>query len=234
MNGKYFSVFLIVLFIFHLILKKIHSDALEMRNMARNNLKKKEQHINYSQKCRECQSYDYYRKVDEQKMQLEQISRRLFADNYPAGLQHQDSMSSNVEEELNTTVECSSAIVTSNQVTKSNKKSSGGAHLDEDDDEDGDGECWTIERATKDMKKVFHSIMIITGAMNPEQVLEQCHCQQRSTQHLNYLREMAEKEKSHLEQLNENLTRDLESMKFSNVKEQETLVSSFVGLILFI
>lgn len=184
-----------------------------MRDNARKSLKKQEKHVTFSQKCRDKQSYDYYQKVEQQKQQLEQISRRLFADSYP-GLQHQDSLASNLEEDLSTDAEGGNGAATSSGVSKGKKKSK--AFQDEDE------ECRQIEKATKEMEEIFHTLTVVTGAVKPNQVLERFHNQKRSTQHLNYLREQAEKEKAYLEQKNESLRKELESMKFSNVKEKET------------
>lgn len=74
------------------------------------------------------------------------------------------------------------------------------------------------------MEQQFKKLMEVTGATSPLEVLERFLAQKESTSRLNYLRTVTEGEKKHLEMQREILTAQLESSKFSDVKETEEYV----------
>lgn len=64
-------------------------------------------------------------------------------------------------------------------------------------------------------------LMIATGATSPEEVLQRFTAQKEATSRLNYLRTVTEAEKKHLESHRDQLMSELESSKFTDVKESE-------------
>uniref|UniRef100_A0A1I8PWU3 Uncharacterized protein n=1 Tax=Stomoxys calcitrans TaxID=35570 RepID=A0A1I8PWU3_STOCA len=78
-----------------------------------------------------------------------------------------------------------------------------------------------LKSVTGDMEDLFKNLMEVSGATSPHEVFERFSSQKESALRLNYLRAAAESEKNSLEQLRESLTKELESSKFSDVKEKE-------------
>ena len=74
---------------------------------------------------------------------------------------------------------------------------------------------------TNELEMQFKKLMEVTGATSQLEVLERFLSQKESTSRLNYLRTVTEGEKKHLEMQREVLTAQLESSKFSDVKETE-------------
>lgn len=77
---------------------------------------------------------------------------------------------------------------------------------------------------TGEMEMQFKKLMEVTGATTPQEVLDRFITQKESTTRLNYLRTVTEAEKKHLEMQREVLAQQLESIKFSDVKETEEYV----------
>lgn len=64
-------------------------------------------------------------------------------------------------------------------------------------------------------------LMQTTGATSPTDLLERFTAQKEAMQRLNYLRTVTESEKRHLEIERDELTSQLEQLKFSDTKENE-------------
>ncbi|XP_055920051.1 golgin subfamily B member 1 [Eupeodes corollae] len=78
-----------------------------------------------------------------------------------------------------------------------------------------------LQNVTEEMDTLFKELMEVTGATSPPNVLERFVSQKESSVRLTYLRNAAESEKTELENQRENLTKELESSKFSEMKESE-------------
>ncbi|XP_055837664.1 A-kinase anchor protein 9 isoform X2 [Episyrphus balteatus] len=78
-----------------------------------------------------------------------------------------------------------------------------------------------LQSVTTDMETLFKELMEVTGATSPSNVLERFLSQKESSLRLTYLRNAAESEKTDLETQRENLTKELETSKFSEMKESE-------------
>lgn len=78
-----------------------------------------------------------------------------------------------------------------------------------------------VQAMTGEMEMQFKKLMEVTGATTPLEVLDRFVTQKESTTRLNYLRTVTEAEKKHLEMQREVLAQQLESIKFSDVKETE-------------
>lgn len=70
-------------------------------------------------------------------------------------------------------------------------------------------------------------LMQITGATSSADVLNRFTSQKEASTRLNYLRAITEGEKRHLESERDSLTAQLESLKFSDNKENEVLVGAW-------
>lgn len=77
------------------------------------------------------------------------------------------------------------------------------------------------QEMTSEMEMEFKILMETTGSTTPMEVLERFIAQKESTSRLNYLRTVTEGEKKHLEIQRETLLSQLETSKFSDVKENE-------------
>lgn len=64
-------------------------------------------------------------------------------------------------------------------------------------------------------------LMSTTGATSPMDLLERFTSQKEAMQRLNYLRTVTESEKRHLELRRDDLSVNLEELKFSDTKENE-------------
>lgn len=67
-------------------------------------------------------------------------------------------------------------------------------------------------------------LMQTTGGTSPADLLERFTAQKEAMQRLNYLRTVTESEKRHLEIERDELTSQLEQLKFSDTKENEVYV----------
>ncbi|XP_065366566.1 NF-kappa-B essential modulator [Calliphora vicina] len=170
-------------------LQQVHNEAIEMRDSAKVILLRQEQQANLSQKTRERQAMEFRKLVEQRKLELERIGRKLFFEGKT--LHHQDSIGSS----------------TGDQHT-------GKTEADEDENSQ-------LKNVTSDMEELFKNLMEVTGATSPHEVFERFSSQKESALRLNYLRTAAEAEKGSLECLREALTKELESSKFSDVKERE-------------
>lgn len=160
-----------------------------MRDSAKVILLRQEQQANLSQKTRERQAMEFRKLVEQRKLELERIGRKLFFEG--KSLHHQDSIVSS----------------TGDQHT---------AKTEVDEDENSQ-----LKTTTNDMEDLFKNLMAVTGATSPHEVFERFSAQKESALRLNYLRTAAEAEKGSLENLRESLTKELESSKFTDVKERE-------------
>ncbi|XP_058976657.1 golgin subfamily A member 6-like protein 7 [Musca domestica] len=170
-------------------LQEIHNEAIEMRDSAKVILQRQEHQANISQKTRERQAMEFRKLVEQRKMELERIGRKLFFEGKT--LHHQDSIGS----------------------------SSGEPHTGKPEAEEDENS--QLKNVTGGMEELFKNLMEVSGATSPHEVFERFSSQKESALRLNYLRAAAEAEKNSLEQLRENLTKELESSKFSDVKEKE-------------
>lgn len=172
-------------------LQQVHNEAIEMRDAAKIILQRQEQQAHLSQKTRERQALDFRKQVEQRKMELERIGRKLFFEGKTT-LVHQDSIGS----------------------------SSGDQHTAKTENGEDDPNS-QLESDTSDMDNLFKLLMEVTGATSPHEVLERFSSQKESASRLNYLRNAAETEKNNLEAQREQLTKELEASKFSDVKESE-------------
>lgn len=86
-----------------------------------------------------------------------------------------------------------------------------------------------VQAMTGEMEMQFKKLMEVTGATTPLEVLDRFITQKESTTRLNYLRTVTEAEKKHLEMQREVLAQQLESIKFSDVKETEEYLRNSRG-----
>ncbi|XP_075164856.1 coiled-coil domain containing protein 151 [Haematobia irritans] len=170
-------------------LQEIHNEAIEMRDSAKIILQRQEQQANISQKTREKQAQEFRKLVEQRKLELERIGRKLFFEGKT--VTHQDSIGSS-----------------------SGEQQTGKTETDEDENSQ-------LKNVTGDMEDLFKNLMEVSGATSPHEVFERFSSQKESAIRLNYLRAAAESEKNSLEKLRETLTKELESSKFSDVKEKE-------------
>lgn len=160
-----------------------------MREAAKIILQRQEQQANLSQKTRERQILEFRRQVEQRKIELERIGRKLFVEGKT--IVHQDSIGSSTGEQTTAKTEV------------------------EDD------ETAQLASDTQNAEELLKNLMEVTGATSPQEILERFASQKESAVRLNYLRKAAEMEKSNLELLRETLTKELESSKFTDVKERE-------------
>lgn len=67
-------------------------------------------------------------------------------------------------------------------------------------------------------------LMTASGATSPQEVLQRFTAQKEASSRLNYLRTVTEGEKKHLETQRDDLMAQLESFKFTDIKENEVYV----------
>lgn len=72
------------------------------------------------------------------------------------------------------------------------------------------------------------TLMTTTGATSPQEVLQRFTAQKEASSRLNYLRTVTEGEKKHLETQRDDLMAQLESSKFTDIKENEVYVVPFI------
>lgn len=82
-------------------------------------------------------------------------------------------------------------------------------------------EATQLQNLTAEMENLFKHLMEVSGATTPAEVYDRFCSQKESASRLSYLRNAAEKEKGLLEAQREQLTLELEAMKFSDGKESE-------------
>lgn len=73
----------------------------------------------------------------------------------------------------------------------------------------------------KELESRLKELMQTTGATSPQDLLARFTTQKEAMQRLNYLRTVTESEKRHLEIERDELTSQLEQLKFSDTKENE-------------
>ncbi|KAL9922601.1 coiled-coil domain containing protein 151 isoform 1-T2 [Glossina fuscipes fuscipes] len=170
-------------------LQKVHAEAIQMREAAKVILQRQEQQANLSQKTRERQILEFRRQVEQRKIELERIGRKLFVEGKT--IVHQDSIGSSTGEQTT-------------------------AKTEVEEDENAQ-----LASDTQNAEELLKNLMEVTGATSPQEILERFASQKESAVRLNYLRKAAEMEKKNLELLRETLTKELESSKFTDVKERE-------------
>lgn len=77
---------------------------------------------------------------------------------------------------------------------------------------------------TSKLEAQLKILMTSTGATSPAEVLQRFTAQKEASSRLNYLRTVTEGEKKHLETQRDNLMSQLESFKFTDIKENEMYV----------
>lgn len=80
---------------------------------------------------------------------------------------------------------------------------------------------------TNQLETTLKSLMQVTGATSSLDVLTRFNAQKEAATRLNYLRTVTESEKSQLEVQRDELTALLESLQFSDTKENEVYVVFF-------
>lgn len=80
--------------------------------------------------------------------------------------------------------------------------------------------------ATSKLESQLKTLMTITGATSPPEVLQRFIAQKESSSRLCYLRTVTEGEKKHLETHRDELMSHLETSKFADIKESEMYVST--------
>lgn len=80
------------------------------------------------------------------------------------------------------------------------------------------------DNEANNLEAKFKVLMSMSGAVSPEDVQQRFVAQKEATSRLNYLRSVTEVEKKHLETQRESLLSELESTKFTDLKESEVYV----------
>lgn len=78
--------------------------------------------------------------------------------------------------------------------------------------------------AANQLESTLKLLMQVTGAKSPLDVLKRFNAQKEATTRLNYLRTVTESEKHQLEVQRDELIAQLESLRFSDTKENEVYV----------
>lgn len=174
-------------------MQEIHRDAVQMRDGTKVVLLRQEHAAHVSTKTRDRQAFDFRRQVEERKVELERLERKLFSTGKPTSLVHQPG---SVE-------------------SLSGEQQSGAKRTVRQDTNE------VAQEMTAEMEGQFKRLMEVTGATTPLEVLDRFIAQKESTTRLNYLRTVTEGEKKHLEMQREVLMQTLETTKFADVKETE-------------
>lgn len=85
--------------------------------------------------------------------------------------------------------------------------------------------------AANQLETTLKLLMQVTGATSPLDVLQRFNAQKEAATRLNYLRTVTESEKRQLEVQRDELTAQLESLRFSDTKENEVYVVFLVQYI---
>lgn len=171
-------------------LQTVHREALDMRDNAKSVLQKQEQQSVQSNKMREKQALEFRKEVEERKLELERIERKLFSSG--KAFVHQESVSS----------------------------MSGDYVLQTKDDIPTDP-AQRLKCESRDMEHIFKTLMRVTGATSSQEVLSRFHMQKESMTRLVYLRKTAEEEKQMLEKSRDDLLKELERTKFTDISEND-------------
>lgn len=171
-------------------LQTVHREALDMRDNAKAVLQKQEQQSIQSNKMREKQALEFRKEVEERKLELERIERKLFASGKT--FVHQDSVSS----------------MSGDYVTQTN--------MEVPTDPTQRLKCESQEK-----ENLFKTLMRVTGATSSQEVLSRFLMQKESMTRLVYLRKTAEEEKQMLEKSRDDLLKELERTKFTDISEND-------------
>lgn len=171
-------------------LQTVHREALDMRDNAKSVLQKQEQQSVQSNKMREKQALEFRKEVEERKLELERIERKLFSTG--KAFVHQDSTSS-----------ISGDCVFQQKVE---------VLFDP---------AQRLKCQSREMEDLFKTLMRVTGATSSQEVLSRFHMQKESMTRLVYLRKTAEEEKQMLEKSRDDLLKELERTKFTDISEND-------------
>lgn len=171
-------------------LQTVHREALDMRDNAKCVLQKQEQQSIQSNKLREKQALEFRKEVEERKLELERIERKLFSTGKT--FVHQDSTSS-ISGDY---VFQKKAEVLIDPATR-------------------------LKCQSREMEDLFKTLMRVTGATSSQEVLSRFHMQKESMTRLVYLRKTAEEEKQMLEKSKDDLLKELEHTKFTDISEND-------------
>lgn len=171
-------------------LQTVHREAMDMRDNAKSVLQRQEQQSVQSNKMREKQALEFKKEVEERKLELERIERKLFTSG--KAFVHQDSISS-----------LSGEFVTATKTEVFTDP----AHR--------------LKHQSQEMEEIFKILMRVTGALSSDEVLSRFHMQKESMTRLVYLRKTAEEEKEMLEKSRDDLMKELERTKFTDISEND-------------
>lgn len=91
---------------------------------------------------------------------------------------------------------------------------------------DGNLSNKTANDSTSNIEDGFKILMQATGATNSKEVHAMFSAQKEATTRLNYLRNVTEAEKKHLETERDQLTAQMDGLKIYDTKENEVLVTA--------
>lgn len=171
-------------------LQMVHKEALDMRDNAKSVLQKQEQQSIQSNKMREKQALEFRKEVEERKLELERIERKLFSTG--KAFVHQDSVSS-----------------------------MSGDYMTQTKSEVSTDPSQRLKCQSQEMEVLFKNLMRVTGATSSQEVLSRFHMQKESMTRLVYLRKTAEEEKQTLEKTRDDLLKELEHTKFTDISEND-------------
>ncbi|KAL5284930.1 CCDC151 family protein [Megaselia abdita] len=171
-------------------LQTVHREALDMRDNAKSVLQKQEQQSIQSNKMREKQAMEFRKEVEERKLELERIERKLFSSGKT--FVHQESVSS-----------------------------MSGDYVTQTKSEVPTDPAQILKCQSREMETLFKTLMRVTGATSSQEVLSRFHMQKESMTRLVYLRKTAEDEKEMLEKSRDDLLKELERTKFTDISEND-------------
>lgn len=171
-------------------LQTVHKEALDMRDNAKYVLQKQEQQTVQSNKMREKQALEFRKEVEERKLELERIERKLFSTG--KAFVHQESVSS-------MSGDCVFQIKAEILIDPATR----------------------LKCQSREMEDLFKTLMRVTGATSSQEVLSRFHMQKESMTRLVYLRQTAEEEKQMLEKSRDDLLKELERTKFTDISEND-------------
>lgn len=204
-------------------MQEMHREAIQMREATKVVLLRQEHNAHTSSKSRERQAFDFRRQVEERKLELERLERKLF-----------------------TTSKCSMECVTfasQTPIFSSSNFSIGRAVVRQGSMDSLAGDGQLTEKAsehasssrspgdiTYKLDSELKTLMRATGATSPQEVLQRFTAQKEASSRLNYLRTVTEGEKKQLEMQRDDLMAQLESTKFTDIKENEVYVAPLLRI----
>ncbi|XP_035789301.1 coiled-coil domain-containing protein 151-like [Anopheles albimanus] len=172
-------------------LEEVHKEAVQMRDSTKTILQRQEQTTHYSNKAREKQAQDFRRQVEERKLELERLERKIFSSGKT--LIHQESV-----------------------LSGSGEQGRGGANgIGDDGSGAHDKDC------ASEMEQKFKKLMQATGVSAAGEVVDRFLAQREASARLTYLRTVTENEKKQLEAQRELMKAQLDAFKFADVKDSD-------------